>query len=619
MRFPRPGQETLPAVAQDWQQLYPYSLVFGAQSRQDYEDSRFWFQDAVHYPGVVAPFDATVLHFAQLACAQYNTRHFLIPSALGIDFRVHNGYVYMSPLSVTNPNEIARRAAAFGRRAGKFYEEWDERYLQWRNRVEGLIATITALDFSPLPAEEPEKMVLDGDGSGSSYRLISAYHQLLDLLLLLWQYHFEMLAIGYAAYLDFFQHCHRLFPEIKDIEIIQMVSGIDVDLYRPDAELRRLAQLAMDKGIVSLINPDDPESSFESLLRTNDGRAWFRDWSDAQDPWFQFHSGTGFAHTDLCWATHPEIPLGFVRAYADSAVDRRVDRRDPLQHAAEQNEIVARYSAMLVGTERETFLAGQQLAAKVFHYVENHNFYVEHRGHAAFWRQMRRIGAILADAGFLPVAEDVFMLSRHEVDDALLDFCTAWAVGGPAAGPGYWEPLVQRRRTILDALAAQPPAPAFGVAPESVTEPFTVMLFGIDDAKIKRWSAQDSEAKARPDAADNEIEVLTGLGVSPGIAEGPVKVVRNQADLGKVATGDVIVARTIVPAWAPVLARAAAVLTDAGGVMSHGAILCREYGVPAVASLGTATSSLPPGSRVTVDGNVGQVTLLSGPREREER
>jgi pyruvate, water dikinase len=179
--------------------------------------------------------------------------------------------------------------------------------------------------------------------------------------------------------------------------------------------------------------------------------------------------------------------------------------------------------------------------------------------------------------------------------------------------------LGKRGRPPLGLWGAHPPAPAFGVAPESVTEPFTVMLFGIDDAKIKRWSAQDSEAKARPDAADNEIEVLTGLGVSPGIAEGPVKVVRNQADLGKVATGDVIVARTIVPAWAPVLARAAAVLTDAGGVMSHGAILCREYGVPAVASLGTATSSLPPGSRVTVDGNVGQVTLLSGPREREER
>jgi pyruvate, water dikinase len=618
LRFPRPGKETLPAVAEHWHQMYPYSLLLGVPSRQEYEDSRFWFHDAVHYPGVVAPFDATVMHFAQMACAQYNTRHFLIPSALGIDFRIHNGYVYMSPLSVTNPDEIVRRAAAFGRRAGKYYEEWDERYRRWQNRVEGIITAITALDFSPLPSEEPEKIVLEGDGSGSSYRLISAYHQLLDLLLLLWQHHFEMLSIGYSAYLDFFQHCRRLFAEIKDIEIIQMVSGIDVDLYRPDAELRRLAQLAVDKGIVPLINPDDPERSFKSLLHTNDGRAWFRAWSDAQDPWFQFHSGTGFAHTDLCWATHPEIPLGFIRAYADSAANQRVAQRDPLQYAAEQNDLVARYSAMLVGTERETFLAGQRLAAKVFHYVENHNFYVEHRGHAAFWRQMRRIGSIFADAGFLRVAEDVFMLNRHEVDDALLDFCTAWAVGAPAAGPGYWEPLVQRRRTILDALAAQPPVPAFGVAPESVTEPFTVMLFGIDDARIRRWSA-NSGTEAGPDATDNEIEVLSGLGVSPGIAEGPVRVVRNQADLGKVATGDIIVARTIVPAWAPVLARVAAVLTDAGGVMSHGAILCREYGVPAIASLGIATSSLRPGSRVTVDGNVGLVTLLSGPRERGER
>ncbi|HUC22368.1 MAG TPA: PEP-utilizing enzyme [Streptosporangiaceae bacterium] len=613
LHFPRPGLETLPAGAMHWHQMYPYSLVFGEQSRQEYEDNRFWFQDAVHYPGVVAPFDATVLHFAQLACAQYNSRHFLIPTALGIDFRIHNGYVYMSPLSVDDPDEIARRSIGFGRRAGTYYEEWDERYLRWRNRVSGIIARIAALDFSPLPSEEPEKIVLDGDGSGSSYRLISAYHQLLDLLLLLWQHHFEMLAIGYAAYLDFFEHCRRLFAGITDIEIIQMVSGIDVDLYRPDAELRRLAQLAVDKGVVQLLDPDDPQGSFERLRRTSDGRAWFRGWCHSQDPWFEFHSGTGFAHTDPCWATHPEIPLGFIKGYAESAVDQQIERRDPLRFAAEQSEIVARYGTMLVGAERETFLAGQRLAAKVFHYVENHNFYVEHRGHAAFWRQVRRIGAILADAGFLRVAEDIFMLNRHEVDEALLDVCTAWAVGAPAAGRGYWQPLTQRRRATLDALGSQPPQPAFGVAPASVTEPFTVMLFGIDDAKIRSWSAKSDDATAKPRLADHGTKVLIGLGVSPGLAEGPVKVVRSQADLSSVSAGDVLVARTIVPAWAPVLARVAAVLTDAGGVMSHGAILCREYGVPAVASLGTATTSLRPASRVTVDGNAGRVTLLSEP------
>ncbi len=608
-----------PPGAENWHGMYPYSLRFGSSDRSEYEAERFWFHDAIHYPNAVAPFDATILHFAQMALSQYNTRHFLVPAALGIDFRIHNGYVYMSPIAVEDAAVVENRSRAFARRAGAYYREWEEKYASWQERVARVIADIAETDFTPLPHEEPEGLVLEGDGSGSSYRIISAYHRLLDLLLLLWQYHFEMLNISYAAYLDFFDHCKQLFPGLDDTVIVQMISGIEVDLYRPDEELRRLAQLALDKDVAGLIDPDDPPGTVRRLRSSAQGQAWYEEWRAAHDPWFEIHSGTGFAHTDPCWADHSEIPLGFIKTYAGCAVDGRVPRRDIAARAAARDSVIARHGAMLAGSEQETFLAGQRLAAKVFHYVENHNFHIEHRGHSAFFRKVRELARLFVDAGFIRSIDDIFMLTRHEVEDALFDLCTAWACGAPAAGSGHWPAVVAERRAVLRALADGRPAPAFGPAPAVVTEPFTVMLYGIDETKIGDWLSNLDPASGHGDP-DVSGEAMHGLGVSAGIAEGPVRIVRSEGDLSAVEPGDVVVAATMVPAWSPVLARAAAVLTDVGGVMSHGAILCREFGVPSVAALGVATAQLRTGQMLRVDGGTGQVTVLSGNgRSRGER
>ncbi len=98
--------------------------------------------------------------------------------------------------------------------------------------------------------------------------------------------------------------------------------------------------------------------------------------------------------------------------------------------------------------------------------------------------------------------------------------------------------------------------------------------------------------------------------VSPGVAVGPVKVLRN-AHEKPVEKGDVLVATTADPGWTPLFVNAAAVVLEVGGALQHGAIVAREYGKPCVVGIDRATDLLEDGQRVEVDGSEGTVRAVS--------
>ncbi|MFZ4518944.1 MAG: phosphoenolpyruvate synthase [Microthrixaceae bacterium] len=108
-------------------------------------------------------------------------------------------------------------------------------------------------------------------------------------------------------------------------------------------------------------------------------------------------------------------------------------------------------------------------------------------------------------------------------------------------------------------------------------------------------------------AAADVVPVLHGLGASPGVASGRVRILTSPKEGHRMADGDVLVAATTSPDWVPTLRRAAAVVTDAGGMTCHAAIVGRELGVPCVVGARTATSDLHDGEVVTVDGATGEV------------
>jgi pyruvate,water dikinase len=104
---------------------------------------------------------------------------------------------------------------------------------------------------------------------------------------------------------------------------------------------------------------------------------------------------------------------------------------------------------------------------------------------------------------------------------------------------------------------------------------------------------------------------LNGAGASPGVAEGTARVVLGADDFARVRAGDVLVAATTTPAWTPLFPSLAALVTDTGGILSHAAVVAREYGIPAVVGAAGATATIPHGAHVRVDGTTGEVALVS--------
>ncbi len=121
--FPSPYELKAPAGSEGWESLYPYNLVFREELREQ-EEGRFWFCDSQHWPNVFKPFEVTMVEFASRNLGAYNTRHYLVPPANGIDYRIHNGYNYFSPVPVP-PEQIAARVPHFLERAGYYFQNWE--------------------------------------------------------------------------------------------------------------------------------------------------------------------------------------------------------------------------------------------------------------------------------------------------------------------------------------------------------------------------------------------------------------------------------------------------------------------------------------------------------------
>ena len=601
-RFQSPYDVATPEGAEGWEQMYNWYHQRGEERRADDEQS-FWFHDRLHHPRVLQPYDEIQCECWWQALGAFNTRILPMPPAHGVDQRIINGYVYVSPVPA-DPAQLQARAEIFQRRAGHYYDNWDAIYEEWKVKVTARLEEIRAMDFSPLPEIEDESVVFDHRGYSTGYKMIQDFQRLVVVMYETYQYHFEMLNLGYAAYLTFFGFCKEAFPNITDQAISRMVGGLHVDLYRPDDELKRLSKEALRLGIdEEVVGADSAEALFARLSESDAGREWVADWQRTADPWFLFNTDGGHPggyHDSKPWIEDPDVPLGAVKEYIANL--RRGDELDrPTERVlAERERIAGEYRKLLAEDDREAFDEMLALARTVFVYIEEHNIYIEHWMWATFWRKSRDLAAALHAMGEFDAPEDMFLLRRSEVAESIYDIVAAWSVGGRARGADYWRPIIAERRRIYEVLKAWDAPPALGPPPKEVNEPFTVMLWGITTDQVAAWLT----------GAGEDGKTLQGQAGSPGVVEGPARIVRAVEELDDVQQGEVLICPATSPSWSTVFSRVVATVSDVGGVMSHAAIICREYGLPAVVGTGSAVSSIANGQRVRVDGDRGTVTIL---------
>jgi pyruvate,water dikinase len=137
--------------------------------------------------------------------------------------------------------------------------------------------------------------------------------------------------------------------------------------------------------------------------------------------------------------------------------------------------------------------------------------------------------------------------------------------------------------------------------PREARLPMEAMLWSFDTIFALESSSQNQQAGS----------ALTGIAASPGQYTGPVRIIKNESHFHKIQPGDVMVCPMTSPVWSVLFPSIGALVTDSGGILSHPAIIAREYRVPAVVATGNATDLLQDGQIVRVDGTKGTVENLA--------
>jgi pyruvate,water dikinase len=197
---------------------------------------------------------------------------------------------------------------------------------------------------------------------------------------------------------------------------------------------------------------------------------------------------------------------------------------------------------------------------------------------------LHELGRRLVAVGALGDCPDVFWLKDDEVEAA------ARALDGEQAVTDCRELVAQRRATWEQERRVTPPVvlPIKGGA----------RFFGID---WSRWMPAQTDQAAG--------QTIRGVGASPGRVTGVARVLHGPSEFDQMHPGEILVAKITTPAWTPLFALAAGVVTDVGGPLSHSSIVAREYQIPAVLGTGVATERIRSGERIAVDGDTGVVTI----------
>jgi pyruvate,water dikinase len=606
--FPKPQEVVYPPELQGWEEMYPPYYSF-SKERDSWESRQFWFHDKIHAPDPMYPWDLIFHEAWQISLSQYNTRVFCIPPAQGVAQRMVGCYMYICAVEPPPAEIVGQKAELFQKRVFYVFEKYDELWEQWIKKFKALGDELERLAIpEELPQFEPDEVVFPAPrGYFRSFEVMDAYDKLVNATIKGWQYHFEYLNLSYLAYLVFADTCRKLFPGVSESTIGKLVAGAYVMMFRPEEELCKLARLASTMGPVKEILRKEvpPAQKLEELGRTSEGKEWLRELESVKNPWFYVSCGSGWFHYEGSWINKMEVPFGYLKGYIE-----RLEKGERIERYLEdiekqREELAAEYRKLIANDEdRKSFEDAYGSCRKIYKYAEDHLFWVEHWFHTIIFEKMRKLGALLAKYGMVDETEEIYLFNRFEIPMVIEDMVTAYALGeGVPTRASHWKGLAAKRKKILAAAKQWSPPPALGTVPEEIAEPFTVMLWGITTEKVDGWLAGTG-------ASPGEVSEIKGFAASSGKAEGPARVIKFLEEITTIQPGEILVCPTTNPSWAPVFTKIKAAVTDIGGLTSHAAIVCREYGLPSVTGTGISTQVIRTGDRIRVDGDTGVVTMV---------
>jgi pyruvate,water dikinase len=384
-----------------------------------------------------------------------------------------------------------------------------------------------------------------------------------------------------------FEELYRdLFGSDGAFDAYRLLQGLDNKTVETGRELWRLSREALKMPEVRKVLEEDAADVLPALEGSTEGQKFLAKLNAYLDEYGQRGDLWGVSYP--IWAEDPTPVIKMLKDYVTQSGGGPDEELASL--AAERERLVAESRERLKGypqAVRDEFESSLKAAEEGMVLSEDHGFWIDFNSTARVRKVVMEFGRRFAEAGVIERADDVFHLTLDEVRE------TAERLPEPNRSE-----LVAGRKAELEWFAGMQPPPALGTPPEGPPpdNPFNRMI-------MKFFGG--------PPQPSGEPGVLRGNPGSPGVVRGRARVLRSLPEAAELREGEVLVAETTAPPWTPLFATAAAVVTDTGGILSHSAVVAREYRIPAVVGTGAATATIKSGQTIEVDGDAGIVRVLS--------
>lgn len=531
----------------------------------------FWSLDKMHAPRPVSPlsFDLVVQTLAEgftKAQAEYDC-------PIMVSAREINHYFYVAFHPIPDEAEIADRMTRYhdklAAQVPSIGKTWEER---WKPEVIATNVPLKTADHSAL----------------SDAELIAKLDELTDQMRHQWWIHghINFVLLSSSAFCDLYDAVMQPDDPTESYQTLHGFPTTSVDAGRGLWALSR--EVLASPTLRELFETTEPGDLAAALDGSPEGRA-FRERLD------EFLFEYGWRHdavydlADVPWREDPSIPLASIANMMElgESEDPEVNYQ---QKVAKREELLATARAKLAD-DPETLAKFDELyeaARYSFPLTEDHAFYIDQLFISVFRRFVLAVGDRLVAKGVIDDPDDVFYLYRDELVDALEE------------GSDRRSTVAERRDDMEQASRVTAPT-VLGTPPPPSETPDPFM-----DALVYRLLGMvPPQENADPNA-------LKGVAGSQGVYTGTARVVRSLAEASDLEDGEVMVCEMTLPPWVPVFSVAGAVVADVGGVLSHSAIVAREFGLPCVVGTENGTSVIETGQVVTVDGTRGVVYLDGG-------
>jgi pyruvate,water dikinase len=561
--------------------LPQYGLEFDPKA--DLEKFRFWiFNNSITGDGWT-PMFAWVWNADFCGHGTQKGTNFLhVPNSKGLDWRLKDGGSYMRNLAVMDPEEREKRRKVYREKIRPFIEDIDKVWEEggYKNKLFAAYERIQAVDMKKL--DDVELMKFFEDEIQPMNRMMGEFHFI----------------FGYPFFdipTLFWEECQKYGIGMYDPMAIALFQGLGNKFIQLDMEQWRLSRRAIELKIDGVFRSNKPEDVVPKLKENKVGREWLKELDEFLKVWGYMMIRQDELITPT-WIEDSTPVIINVTRHLQLSEDENPELREKAQ-AKRREEAEKEFLAKIPAGDREYITVLMRAAQKCSRWSDEHAIDFDQHAWSLIRLWCMEVGRRLVEKDFLDSPDDTLFFIPEEI---LRRFYA----------PEYhdWRSLARKRRQVWEenrerAHTQPEPWPPFIALPE--VSPEEIVRITLMNEFI-RTRGIGIEPPLYP-----EVEAdMHGKPGAPGIGEGPARIVLTDEDLAEVKKGEVLVCTMLTPLWAMAYPMVKGVLTEAGGILSHAAILGREYGTPVAVALPKCTSIIKNGQRIRVDGTRGLVFFL---------